>query len=997
LTPFSRLNNLAGLLVFLIAGATYLLTREPTASWWDCGEFLSAAYKLEVVHEPGSPLFLLIGRLFSLFAANRRAVASMINASSALASAGTIMLLFWTITRITRRITTERIAVIGSGLTGALAYCFSDTFWFSAVESEVYALSSLCTALVVWAIFKWDDEAKLNKNASRFLVLIAFVMGLSIGVHLLNLLTIPAITFIVYFHFYKPTVKGVLLSFLVSLAVLAGVLYGIIPLTIAFAARTDVLMVNTFHWPFNLGALGFLSLVALALAALLFVSRRRKWVLIHNLSLALAFILVGYSSYAMVLIRAAADPPLNNSKPDNFISLLGYLGREQYQESPLLYGQYFTADLIKVSPGEMRYRKGTTAYETIGPKPEYVYDPAASTIFPRMWDSEHAADYRYWTGLNDKQEPSFFDNVNFFVSYQVDFMYLRYFLWNFAGRQNDSPSTVPNATKGNWLSGIPFIDIWHLGNQGQLPSRLAGNEAQNKLFFLPLLLGLFGLIFQIWKDRKGFLIILLLFLFTGLAVVVYLNMPPSQPRERDYAFSGSFYAFAIWIGLGVAGLCSLRSRESHLRTMIIVSCCLLLVPFLMACTEWKDHDRSTRFTTRDFAKNYLESCDPNAVLFSYGDNETYPLWYAQEVEGVRTDVRVINLSLFDASWCIDKARKKIGLSSPLPISWNSRDYVDGVRDYLYYHDGGLKSDAQLQDVLDFMRRDDAKGKNEDGENYLPTKNFSLKIDPREVLETGTVSESLRDSVAPYMTWNFNHNTISKGQIIILDILAHNHWRRPVYFCATMGSDSFMGMDAYLKQEGIVYRLEPLKQVDRKRVEFSMDELKTYHDLMDLYQWGNLNHGIHIDDQTNSFAGSFKEIFVALATKLYGENKKDSCLKVLNRLQAVIPDLPPLGNEISEEDFSDVHVAEMYFGLGETAKGSTLVRKQLLNVSEYLDFVWSRHGNGGDSNDREIVNDGNSLLAQMLTVAHSFKLPALSAAVEKEIALAGRRFTMYQVK
>lgn len=986
--PYRKYNNLTGWLVFIVASATFLLTREATASWWDCGEFLSAAYKLQVVHEPGSPLFLLIGRMFSFLATSPARVASMINASSALASGGTILFLFWSITALARKLILKKttdytpaniIAVLGAGVVGALAYCWSDTFWFSAVESEVYALSSFCTALVFWAILKWEAEAD-QERSGKWLLFIAYVMGLSIGVHLLNLLTIPAMCYVFYFKRYNPGVKGFFITGIASILILAGTLFGLIPGMINGAAITDVYAVNKLGMAFNTGAYFFFIVSGLFLSGAIWYTEKKARPVWNTILLAGCFILIGYGSYAMVIIRANANTPLNNSRPDNFISLLGYLGREQYQDNPLAYGQDFTAHVVKVNPGAMRYRKGATKYDELGPKPEYVYDPEATSFFPRMWDNDHANDYRSWTGLDKTAKPDFGDNLNFFFSYQLNYMYWRYFMWNFAGRQNDAPSSVPNPTKGNWISGIKFADAARLGNQSALPLSITTNKGYNRLYFLPLALGLLGLIFQFKKNKRDFLVVLLLFLFTGIAIAVYLNMPPSQPRERDYAFAGSFYAFAVWIGLGVLSLYRLASTriDSRLAAIGVSIASLLAVPVLMANQEWNDHDRSTRTTTRDFAANYLNSCAPNAILFSYGDNETYPLWYAQEVEGIRTDVRVLNLSLFDASWCIDNAKLAINKSAGLPITWDASLYADGTRDYLSYTDKGLKGYTDLKEVLDFISSNDPATKNDDGDNYLPTRRLRLPVNAAQVISTGTVDKSKLRQIVPAMEWTFNHNSISKGQMIILDILAHNNWKRPVYFCATMGSDSYMGMDAYLQQEGITYRLVPVRKDSSNKAEYAVNQPVMYHNMMDKYTWGNLNGNIHIDDQTNSFAGSFKDLFVQLATDLYATHKLDSCQKVLDRCVKQIPELPPLGSQIGESDFSDIRLAELYYNCGAPAKAGKLMSYQLSHIDNELNYSRSQGTSRARAYLGDDIREGMTLLDEINRVSHKFRQSSLMA-------------------
>lgn len=769
---YKQLNILLGWLSFLIAAITYISTIEPTASFWDCGEFIASAYKLEVGHPPGAPLFMIVARIFSLFAfGDVTKVAMMVNLMSALASAFTVLFLFWTITHIAKKIVTgvkgnvtqgKMAAILGSGFVGALAYTFSDTFWFSAVEGEVYAFSSLFTAIVFWAILKWENVAD-EKYANRWLIFIAYLMGLSIGVHLLSLLTIPAIVFVYYFRKYKPTTKGIFLAALISIITLGSIQYGIIPGIVSTASQIELLFVNSFGLPYHSGIIFYALLLIVSLVggllytykkdevikttvfasvALIFLgipfaagnillnliflgglvygiyylSKNQKAVL-NTILLAATVIVIGYSSFTMIVIRSIADPPMDENNPENLFSLLSYLNREQYGNAPLLYGQYYNAPVEEQKDGKNFYTKKDGKYVVTNTMPEYIYDSRFETVFPRMYSSQgnHVSGYKSWANIKGKpvtvqnrrgeaeqrMKPTFFENLKFFFKYQIGHMYVRYFMWNFAGRQNDNQGHG-GYTKGNWISGIKVLDEVRLGNQDKLPDTMKNNKARNTYFLLPLILGIIGLVYTYVIRPKSFWVILLLFFFTGIAIILYTNQPPYQPRERDYAYAGSFYAFAIWIGLGVLGIIheiqkaiavepAIETRpgvyaykeKTKISTGLAVAMTalfLLLVPGIMAKENWDDHDRSGRYTARDFAYNYLQSCAPNAILFTYGDNDTFPLWYAQEVEGIRTDVRVVNLSLLATDWYIEQMKRKAYESEPVPFSMTKDQYIQGKRD-----------------------------------------------------------------------------------------------------------------------------------------------------------------------------------------------------------------------------------------------------------------------------------------------------------------------------
>ena len=718
-----RLYNLIfGWGVFLISLIVYLMTMEPTASFWDCGEFIATAYKMEVGHPPGAPFFMILGRFFTLFAGDETRVAITMNTLSAAASAFTILFLFWTITHLVKKLYSEEerktpatyVTIFGSALVGSLAYTFSDSFWFSAAEAEVYSTSSLFTALVFWAILKWENIAD-RPGANRWLILIAYLMGLSIGVHLLNLLTIPAIILVYYFRKYTPTTRGVIASLLLSAIILGAVVYILIPGLSALASKFELMFVNGFNMPFTSGVVIYALVLFGGLLFGIYYTHNRGNVLWNTIWLSLFVVVIGYSSYAIIVIRSAADTPLDESNPETVFALQSYLNREQYGENPLFYGAYFNARPTGVEEGKPSYYKGEDEYYKVYKNRKYIYDSEAKVFFPRMWSSQakHANEYIYWARLDESElydvrrdaegnpvpnrqggysfdrskpidYPTFGQNLRFFFRYQVGFMYLRYFMWNFAGRQNDIQGHG-ELTKGNWISGIKFIDQSRLGPQTNLPDSIRENKAHNKYYMLPLLLGLFGAWFHYKRHNRDFWVVLLLFVLTGLAIVVYLNQYPIQPRERDYAYAGSFYAFAIWIGIGVAGLIEWLSRKkkSVVTAALAVLVTLLLVPGLMARENWDDHDRSDRYTAPAFARNFLNSCLPGGIMFTNGDNDTFPLWYLQEVEGFGTDVRVVNLSYLTADWYIEQMKHTFYDSHALPISMTKEEYVQGERDYAY--------------------------------------------------------------------------------------------------------------------------------------------------------------------------------------------------------------------------------------------------------------------------------------------------------------------------
>ncbi|TZF86554.1 DUF2723 domain-containing protein (plasmid) [Pedobacter sp. BS3] len=987
---YTKTNNILGWVCFVIASLTYVLTLEPSASFWDCGEFISAAYKLQIVHQPGAPLFLMIQKMFSLLAmGDIHRLAYWMNVGSALSSGATILFLFWTITALVRKVVwrpgeeltiSKLVIIMGSGLVGALAYTYSDSFWFSAVESEVYAMSSLCTAIVFWAILKWDAHADEPK-ADRWLIFIAYVMGLSIGVHLLNLLAIPAIALVYYFRrTAKPTNKGVIVALIVGCIILAVIQYGIIQYLIKFAAYFDLFFVNSLGMGFGSGVIVFsVLLIAAIIYGILYSIKRAKPIL--NLALVcFAFILIGYSSFAMVIIRAKANPSLNNNDPDNAFSFLSYLNREQYGDRPLLYGPYFDSKPIDYEEGEKIYRKGKEKYEVAGRKFDQIYD--RNTLLPRMYsdDPQHVGYYRDWMGLGQDQSPTFTDNLGFLFSYQSGFMYARYFLWNFSGRQNDTQGNG-NYTDGNWITGIKFLDALRLGPQDNLPPSIAGNNGYNRFYMLPLILGLLGAFWHFKRKQKDAGVVGLLFFFTGLAIVLYLNQTPLQPRERDYAYAGSFYAFAIWIGMGVACIADfLKKKMNPVNGAILATVIgIFAAPVLMAKDGWDDHDRSTKYTVRDFAKDYLESCAPNAILFTYGDNDTYPLWYVQEVENVRPDVRIVNLSLLGTDWYLRQQKYKVNEADPLPITMPDDKFVQGVRDVIRYNDQyKIDGSVELKDIFDIITSDNDNDKltYQDGskENFLPTKNFKLTINPDQVIATNTVSAALRDSIIPVMEWKYNKNYVTKTELGMIDILAHNNWKRPVYFAVTVPSSNFIGLDKYLYNEGFASRLLPLKPAAEDTTQQQDDRLNPepmYNNMVNKFVWGNMKNARYLDPESSRMIGIVIKSFNELAQSLYNAGEIDKAKKAIDKSLEVVPDK----NYSLYFTIHRFYTADMLYKLKETDKANTLVKQTADYLDKELEYMYeiSKSKENLSTNDIQL---GMSVLNQLVTLTQQNNQTAL---------------------
>jgi hypothetical protein len=1019
---YKLLNNVIGLIIFLVAAFVYLSTIEPTASFWDCGEYIACSYKLEVGHPPGAPTFMLIGRLFSLFASDPKYVAAAVNTMSGLASAATILFMYWSITMLGRKLlvamkqelTDGRMyAILASGIVGAMAYCFSDSFWFSAVEGEVYAMSSFFTALVFWAILKWDADD--TPGADRWIVFIAYMIGLSIGVHLLNLLTIPSLVFIVYFKKYQnPDRRGIIIALLVAVGLLGVVQNGIIPGIVSAAANYELFFVNTLGLPFNGGTIiYFLLLTGMIVSGLMFTTRggkqlfqiflgitgafffftllgalmygkivlpfltvcgvafliyrfRDNRVVLNTVILSFTVLLIGYSSFFVLVIRSQANTPMDENNPENAISLLSYLQREQYGDWPIVYGQYYNAPLAAentADDGMPVYApdKVSGEYIVIDARKQTIYNyaPEMCTIFPRMWEtqqSSHKKEYEQWsdfahnntsvtvvdrqTGQEKKmKKPTFTGNLRYFFHYQVGWMYLRYFMWNFAGRQNDIQGNS-NVTDGNWQSGFPKSNGFDMK---KAPRRLRENKANNNFYMLPLLLGLIGLWFHFTRDWKNALVITLMFAFTGLAIVVYLNQYPLQPRERDYAYVGSFFAFAFWIGFGVYALYDLLAEYAKVKQVAAAGMAAVMgvtIPYIMGKEGWDDHNRSNRFTCRDFAENYLTTCDKGAILFTNGDNDTFPLWYAQEVEGYRTDCRVLNLSLLNTDWYIDQASRKAYDSDRVPFSLAGPKTRQGSCDQVYFDqdlfpkERGAKPAKEAKpmsarELIDMIKNNKTEAmrvsysEDDNGEPFadtvfvLPTNRVYIPVDKAEVKRNGTVPADTPDSlILDRVEWTINKQYLLKSDLMILDLLATNNWKRPIYFAVTAGTDSYLDLDnvkvpdktrpegyrysTFFRLEGLAYRLVPMlgnRESFNGEVVCNTDLM--YKKIMGVkgskdfpgFQWGGLEDttkNIYMDENNLRFTTNQRLQMISLANFLNDDKKYDKAVEVLDRAQKVMP-------------------------------------------------------------------------------------------------------------
>ncbi len=1062
MTPaFKKLNNIIGWLVFLVATVTYCCTIEPTASFWDCGEYIACAYKLEVGHPPGAPFFLLVGRFFSLFAGGDPArAAMMINIMSALCSSFSILFLFWSITRLAYKAILKKgeefsiakqYAVLGAGAIGALAYTFSDSFWFSAVEGEVYAMSAFFTAIVFWAILKWDEEDDTNPvGAFRWIVLISYLMGLSIGVHLLNLLVIPAICFIYYYKKYTFTWKSFIIAGLVSLVILGSVQSLIIPKIVKFVSDSEIFFTNKFGMGFNTGTIiyflsllvsltgfigytitkkeghykiGFYSAILFALIVTASANSggdmflrlvcfggmlygihkiKAKYNGLNIIMMSLATILIGYSSFFVLVIRSQANTPMDENDPENAINMLSYLQRKQYGDWPIIKGQYYNAPTNPRSqfgdddPTFIRDDK-TKKYKMVsdGKNSIPTYDPDYCTIFPRMWSSQshHEAAYRFWgnvaehhknvnrvndqTGESETVEvPTFGANLIFFFRYQVGYMYLRYLGWNFIGRQNDIQGMSNNSLEGNVITGIKGFDDFIIGADTSLKTHVAQNNlAHNRFFGLPLILGLLGFWFHYKNNKAGAWVVGSFFLLTGLAIIVYLNPTPYQPRERDYAYAGSFYAFAIWIGFGVLFLFEFLSSKANAKAAAILATAVgLIIPSIMAAEGWDDHNRSIRTLSRDCAINYLQSCAPNAILFTNGDNDTFPLWYAQEVEGIRTDVRVCNLSLLQTDWYINQMRRAAYESAPVPFTMDPELYQGETRSVVYMPKNGPA--MEMKDAIKFVESDDINNKLDYGGgtplDYFPTKTFYVNVDSATVMNNKVVPLKDAARITKQVAWTINRNYLTKNDLMVLDLVAHNDWKRPIYFAVTTGNEAYVGLEQFFQLEGLAYRYVPVKQNETEQMQGGRVNTDVMYDnVMNKFLWGGMDkEGINLDENCMRMAGNLRMQMSVLSNALIQEGKKSKAKAVLDKCLEKMPD------EYVPFDATLYTITAGYYQLGEMDKANELAKKVFAIFENDLRVYNAQKPINRASSGREI-NQCKEILKRMVGLTTQFKQEALS--------------------
>ena len=1024
---FNKWNTITGWCAFAIALITYTLTVEPTMSFWDCGEYIATSAKLQVGHPPGAPLFQMIGAFFAMFAMDDKHIALMVNMMSVFSSAFTILFMCWSSSMILKKIISQyseinknnSIAILGSSFVGALAFTFSDSFWASAVEAEVYAMASLFIALLFWLGLRWEQDMDSPKG-NKWLLVISLVVGLTFGVHFMALLTIPAIGFLYYFKHYKVvTIKNFIIANIVVVAVLLFIFKLLLPLTMAFFGKTEVFMVNELGLPFDSGTI-FVVLLLIAFFYFSLKYTRAKGLIKYNtLILCILFILIGFSTWMMLPIRANANTVINENKPSDAREVLAYYNREQYGSNPLFYGPQYTEAfagldennpyLDKAPNYERDYKTGKYVIVNNFKNAEQNSDDNQKTFLPRLWSGENITSYISFTnppefklnpdyayeqdlpkyGVDPNQlseedlakataqlrneiektvvefrkayaqkqldnddyvkflrtysdyliveKPSTFDNLRFMVEYQFGYMYFRYLMWNFVGRQNDIQGRY-DYQDGNWLSGITFIDELHLGTQQNLPSDVLNNKGRNVYFFLPLILGLIGIMYHASRDRKSFYVLLVLFLFMGLALKIYLNERPFEPRERDYALVGSFYVFAIWIGFGVYSL--YESIQKYLAPKIagpiIIGASLLAVPALMAFQNWDDHDRSGKYTATALAKAYLESCDPNAILFTIGDNDTFPLWYAQEIEHIRTDVKIVNTSLFMTDWYIDQMKSKTYESNPLPISFNHDEYVGDKLDYTM-HIPKVDSRWEIKDFINFIKNPKSTVEMQNGQtiHFYPTNKIRIPVDKNNIIQNKVVDAKFNDSIVPYIDIDIKGNALYKNRLMMLDLVANNNWKRPIYFSpGAFDDEDYLWMKNYLQLEGMIYKLVPIKtKVDKDTNPMDMGGLdadKMYSIVMK-WDWGNSNGDIYHDPETRKNSISYRSVLSRLMDKLIAEGKLDKAKNIINLSLTKMP-VEKFGYYSMVEPF-----AKGYYQIGEKEKAQQLLEKLIEKYNENLNY------------------------------------------------------------
>ena len=921
---FKQLNNLGGWLTFGIALFTYVSTLEPTVSFWDCGEYIATSVKLQVGHPPGAPVFQLIANVLSQLAfGNVERQAFYVNLVSGLSSAFTIPFLFWTIVAFGRKLFStetlskgQEIVLLGAGAVGALAFTFSDSFWFSAVEGEVYAMSSCFTAIAFWAVLKWEQAVDTDPYANRWLLLIAYLTGLSVGVHILVFLTIPSVVMIYFYKKYpNVTWKSWVIANGASIGVLGLVFAIIIPFILSLFGWLEIAAVNSVGMPKNTGSVLALLLIAAGVYFGIQWAKKKDKPLVAQGIQAVVFLLIGYSSFVVLAIRSNANTPIDENNPEDAMALLSYYKRDQYGDWPVLYGQSFNSQLDASQPytdgsPSYQYSEETGKYEVTSDgkasKPNYAKSDVG--FFPRMWSdqADHVENYQKLMGVKPTDKLKFSDHFKFFMDYQVGQMWFRYFMWNFAGRQNDDQNRY-ELTKGNWITGIAFLDEMRLGPQDNQPAHFTNNPSRNVYYALPLLLGLIGLIYQVQKDQRNAWVVSLLFAFTGLAIVVYTNHKPFEPRERDYAFVGSFYVFAIWIGLGVIALYEWMGKYRNTMTAGVLTVAMLGIPTLMAAENWDDHDRSDRYTAREIAKMYLDSCAPNAILFTNGDNDTFPLWYVQEVEGYRTDVRIVNLSLLNTDWYIDMMKRKFYDGDPIPVTLEKKDYVQGTRDVLYFQDLGLNGRWYAKDFITYaLRNDDAvfftafpNTKSPKKLQYFPMKKFRVPVDKAAVMAHNVVPAGDSSRVVDFIDWDWNSNVIAKRDLVLIDLIANNDWSRPIYFSTTVGSSasSFFWLQKYFRLEGLAYRFVPVvTETPGNAYDFgSVDADKMYAMMYNpendpaKFNFGNMEkEGVFLDETVRRSTFNLRINYGRLGTELARRGEKEKAIEVLEFALAKMP-------------------------------------------------------------------------------------------------------------
>ena len=938
LKRFSFYNNLTGWMVFAIAAIVYLMTKQPTTSLWDCGEYIAAAVKMQVVHPPGRPMFLMLNHFFTMFAPDETWVAPIMNGVSSFSGAFSALFVTWSTVMLALRFypedqynipTHKAFTMLGAGIIGGLAFTFSTTSWFTAVEAEVYAMSATFIGLLIWLILKWDRRAH-KPDHLRWVILISLVLGISIGVHLLGLLIIPGLALLFFFRYYEFSWKGVIISVVAGGAMVGLILNGIITgLPYIGAYFFDLPFVNNFNLPFWSGIIFMSALIIGGLCyGIYYTQKNQKLLPLHVGLICMLMIVIGYSTYTTVAMRAMADPPINMNDPDEAFSYLSYISREQYGESPLLFGQYFTADVIEYDEGRDQYVGMDSRYHNVGPQPIRVYDDENQSVFPRMWSTrgDHQREYLNWSNLREGERPSFAQNIGFMFNYQLGHMYWRYFAWNFIGRQNDIQNHRGEFNEGNWITGIGFFDenFRGLGPQDNLPIRLDENKGRHYYYGLPFILGLLGL-YLIMKRRPEYGAATFFFFFmTGAAIIIALNPTPMEPRERDYAFLGSFLVFCIFIGLGLIQVVDkLRQvMPASIASGAGFAATLLAVPTLMAYQNWDGHDRSNDYTPRDYAVNYLESCDENAILFTSGDNDTYPLWYAQEVEGIRDDIRIVNLSLLNTGWYQTQVRLDQGPSKGVELTTPKERVVRGRREQIFFQPvADEERYYNLQNIIDFIASDEDRTKVRRGQdefNFFPAQRFQIPVDRNKVIENGTVPEDMHDRIVDDVRFEFDRNHMMKADYLTLDIVSTNNWERPIYFAMTTGADSYLNMEDYFQMEGLTYRLVPIEnrgnETDRAMGRVHTDIM--FDNVMNKFQWGNLDseENVYLHSVAMRQARNMRNVFRRLGTALVREGDNERAVQAMDKAREVLP------QHNVPYDIHTVPLLEIYYQADAAEKG-----------------------------------------------------------------------------